>query len=66
MLINNLSWYAMHKNEVIKTSALFLIRLKPNAKLQNERPPKVQTRQREKLIASLAGLEKNEVFRQIS
>ena len=55
-------YYATHRNDVGKTR----IRLKPNAKLQTQRPTKVSVNFRDKLEKLLDELEHHNIIRQIS
>ena len=49
ILVKYRTCYATHKNDVGQIATPFRIRLKPNAKLQTQRPAKVPIHYREKL-----------------
>ena len=55
--------YATHRDDGDKIPTLFRIRLKPNAKLQTQRPIKVRTQYKEKLMKLLVELEKHKNIR---
>ena len=57
--------YATHRNDVGQIATPFRIRLKPNAKLQTQRPTKVPIHYREKLKKLLDEFEKHKIIRQI-
>ena len=57
--------YATHKNDNGQIATPFRIRLKPNAKLQTQRPTKVPIHYREKLKKLLNELDKHNIIRQI-
>ena len=65
ILVKYRSCYATHKNDVGRIATPFRIRLKPNAKLQTQRPTKVPIHYREKLKTLLDELEKHNIIRQI-
>ena len=65
MLLNYKTCYATHKNDVGKISIPFRIRLKPNAQLMTQRPPKVPFHYRDKLNVLLKELEKYNIIKQI-
>ena len=54
-----------HRHDVGKIATLFKIRLKPNAKLQTQRPTKVPIYYRDKLKILLDELEDHNIIRQI-
>ena len=62
ILVKYRNCYATHKNDVGQIATLFRIRLKPNAKLQTQKPTKVPIHYREKLLDEL---EKPNIIRQI-
>ena len=62
ILVKYRNCYATHKNDVGQIATLFRIRLKPNAKLQTQKPTKVPIHYREKLLDEL---EKPNFIRQI-
>ena len=62
ILVKYRTCYATHKNDVGQIATLFRIRLKPNAKLQTQRPTKVPIHYREKLKKLLDELEKKQYF----
>ena len=65
ILVKYRTCYATHKNDVGQIATPFRIRLKPNAKLQTQRPTKVPIHYREKLKKLLDELEKHNIIRQI-
>ena len=65
ILVKYRTCYATHKNDVGQIATPFRSRLKPNAKLQTQRPTKVPIHYREKLKTLLDELEKHNIIRQI-
>ena len=65
ILVKYRTCYATHKNDVGQIATPFRIRLKPNAKLQTQRPTKVPIHYREELKKLLDELEKHNIIRQI-
>ena len=65
ILVKYRTSYATHKNDVGQIATPFRIRLKPNAKLQTQRPTKVPIHYREQLKKLLDELEKHNIIRQI-
>ena len=65
ILVKYRTCYATHKNDVGQIATPFRIRLKPNAKLQTQRPTKVPIHYRKKLKTLLDELEKHSIIRQI-
>ena len=65
ILVKYRTCYATHKNDVGQIATPFRIRLKPNAKLQTQRPTKVPIHYREKLKTLLDEIEKHNNIRQI-
>ena len=65
ILVKYRSCYATHKNDVGRITTPFRIRLKPNAKLQTQRPTKSPIHYRENLKTLLDELEKHNIIRQI-
>ena len=65
ILVKYQSGYATHRNYVGQISTPLRIRLKPNAKLQTQRPIEVPIHYREKLTNLLQELEKQNVNQQI-
>ena len=57
ILVRDQLCYATHRNHVGKIATLLKARLKPNAKLQTQRPTKVLIHYRDKLKNLLAELE---------
>ena len=64
ILVKSRTCYATHKNDG-QIATPFRIRLKPNAKLQTQRPKKVPIHYRAKLKTLLDELEKHNIIRQI-
>ena len=65
ILVKYRNCYATHKNDVGQIATPFRIQLKPNAKLQTQRPTKVLIRYREKLKKLLDEVERHKIFRPI-
>ena len=65
MLLKYKTCYTTHKNDVVKISTPFRIRLKPNAQHITQRPSKVPIHYRDKLNALLKELEKHNIIKQI-
>ena len=57
--------HATHRNDALKISVPFLLRIKPDANLQTQRPNKVPLQYRDNLNIFLDDLQKNGVLKQI-
>ena len=65
ILVKYRTCYATRKNDVGQIATPFRIRLKPNAKLQTQRPTKVPIHYREKTQKLLDELDKHDIISQI-